>query len=80
MKLSTIEIYDLPTYISEAGLDRLCKRALIVSQDFEDYKFFENVSSNHGHLVKVFSDSDEFSIFRNTEEAEEWPGLDSPKA
>ena len=77
-KLSTIEIYDLPTYISDAGLNRLCKRALIVSQNFEDYKFFENVSSNHGHLLKIFTDSDEFSIFRKVEKAEEWLGLDSP--
>ncbi|MHC4243534.1 MAG: hypothetical protein ACYS3N_16910 [Planctomycetota bacterium] len=78
MKLSTIEIYDLPTYISDAGLDRLCKRALVVSQDFEDYKFFENVSSNHGHLVEVFADSDEFSIFQNVDKAQDWLGLDNP--
>ncbi|MHC4532978.1 MAG: hypothetical protein ACYS6K_03410 [Planctomycetota bacterium] len=78
VKLSTIEIYDLPAYISDAGLDRLCKRALIVSQDFDDYKFFENVSSNQGHLVEVFADSDEFSIFRNVDEAQDWLGLDNP--
>ena len=78
-KFSTIEIYDLPTYLSEAGLDRLCKRALLVSKDFDDYKFFENVSSNQGHLVEVFADSDESSGFQTVEKAEEWLGLDSPK-
>jgi hypothetical protein len=77
LKLSTIEIYDLPTYLLEAGLDRLCKRALIVSKDFDDYKFFENVSSNQGHLVEVFADSNESSGSQIVEKAQEWLGLDS---
>jgi hypothetical protein len=78
VKLSTIEIYDLPTYFSEAGLDRLCKRALIVSRDFDDYKFFENVSSNLGHLLEVFVDSDEPTVFQSVKKAHEWLGLDNP--
>jgi hypothetical protein len=78
VKLSTMEIYELPTYLSNAGLDPLCKRALIVSQDFDDYLFFENVSRNQGHLVEAFTDSEKFSIFRNLETAKEWLGLDSP--
>ncbi|MHC4728406.1 MAG: hypothetical protein ACYS17_14390 [Planctomycetota bacterium] len=77
LKFSTIEIYELPTYLLNAGLDQLCKRALIVSKDFDDFRFFENVSFNNGHLVKVFVDSDESSNFESAEKAKEWLGLGS---
>jgi hypothetical protein len=65
VKLSTFDIYHLPSSIEKAGLDHLCKRALLVSRDFDDYRFFENISRSHGHLVEIFTDSDTFSLFRN---------------
>lgn len=77
VKLSTLELYDLPHFIENAGLDRLCKRALIVSRDFDDYRFFENISLRRGHLVEVFADSDKFSVFGDVEQAKEWLGLES---
>jgi hypothetical protein len=73
--LSTVEIYDLPAWIEEAGMDRSCKRALLVASDFDDYVFFETVSRNHGHLVEVFADSQQTGIFRDIAEARVWLGL-----
>jgi hypothetical protein len=75
VKLSTLEIHDLPQFIETAGVDPLCKRALIVSQDFDDYKFFENVSLLKGHMLGIFADTETFSIFRSAEEARDWLGL-----
>jgi hypothetical protein len=73
--LSTMDIYDLPAWIEEAGLNRMCKRALLVSRDFDDYKFFQSVSRNHGHLLEVFADSSKTRIFRDLAKAREWLGL-----
>jgi hypothetical protein len=73
--LSTVDIYDLPAWIEEAGMDRSCKRALLVAKDFDDYLFFETVSRNHGHLVEVFADPSQTAIFRDIGEARAWLGL-----
>jgi hypothetical protein len=79
IQLSTLDIYDLPAWIEgvmqEAGVSRACKRALVVASDFNEYKFFETVSRNHGHLVEVFTDSDATGIFRDETKACEWLGL-----
>ncbi|MHC4842359.1 MAG: hypothetical protein ACYTFM_13140 [Planctomycetota bacterium] len=77
VKLSTMEIYDLPIYLENLEYDRLVKRAIVVSQDFEDYRFYETVSHNYGHLVEIFSDSDKFNLFRDMEKAKEWLGIEA---
>jgi hypothetical protein len=74
-----MEIYEMPIYLEELGYERLCRRAIVVSQDFEDYRFFENVSRNHGHLLEVFSNSEKFGLFRDIEKAKEWLGIDKAK-
>ncbi|OHB62938.1 MAG: hypothetical protein A2Y76_11685 [Planctomycetes bacterium RBG_13_60_9] len=83
IKLSMVDIYDLPAWIEdrmeEAGVNRSCKRALLVSRDFRDYKFFETVSRNHGHLMEVFADSRQTGIFRDVAKANEWLGLTAAK-
>lgn len=83
MKLSTIDIYDLPAWIEErleeAGVSRFCKRALLVSRDFNDYLFFETVSRNHGQLLEVFADSKVTGIFHDIAKADEWLGLPTAK-
>ncbi len=79
LKLSTIDLYDLPAWIEErleeAGVSRACKRALLVSRDFRDYEFYETVSRNHGHLLKVFADAKIAGIFHDTTKAHEWLGI-----
>ena len=79
IKLSTVDLYDLPAWIEEAceeaGVNRFCKRALLVSRDFNDYEFYETVSRNHGHLLKVFADSEKTGIFHDIAKAHEWLGL-----
>jgi hypothetical protein len=74
-KLSTVDIYDLPAWIEEAGMDRSCKRALLGAREFDDYQFFETVSRNHGQLVEVFADARTTRIFRDIAEARAWLGL-----
>jgi len=79
LKLSTMDLYDLPAWIEErleeAGVSRSCKRALLVSTDFRDYEFYETVSRNHGHLLEIFADSKITGIFRDIAKADEWLGL-----
>jgi hypothetical protein len=59
LKLSTLEIYNLPKFIMEAGIKQTCKRALVVNNDFDDVSFFETVSLNQAQYVKIFQDPDE---------------------
>jgi hypothetical protein len=79
VRVSTVDIYDLPARIEEAiedaGVSRTRRRALIVARDFQDYQFFETVCRNHGHLLDVFADAQTTSIFRNQSEARAWLGL-----
>jgi len=79
IKLSTVDLYELPAWIEEAceeaGVNHLCKRALLVSRDFRDYEFYETVSRNHGHLLEVFADPEKTHIFRDIAKAYEWLGL-----
>jgi hypothetical protein len=79
VKLSTIDLYDLPAWIEEraeeAGVSRSVRRALLVARDFNDYEFFETVSRNHGHLLEVFADSRITGIFRDIAKADEWLGI-----
>ena len=68
MKLSTLEIFDLPKILSEIFATSeipsyKLKRALVVEKDLEDYRFFEVVTSNRGQTTKIFQD---------IAEAEEW--------
>jgi hypothetical protein len=79
-KLSTIDIYELPAWIEEAGMNRACKKALLVARNFEDYRFYETVARNHGHLVEVFADSNKTGIFRDMAAAREWLGLTAKPA
>jgi hypothetical protein len=51
LRLSTVDLYELPAWIEEAGVNRACKRALVVARDFNDYKFYETVSRNQATLM-----------------------------
>ncbi len=75
IKLSTVQIYDLPKFIESMGIDPSTKRAVIVSQDLENLQFFETVSYNVGHLVKVFVVTHNSSYFHKVQEARQWLGL-----
>jgi hypothetical protein len=63
LTLLPFQIYDIPDIVDDAGLDPLCRRALLVSQDFKEYGFFETTSYNRGQPVKIFKDF---------EQAKEW--------
>ena len=64
MKLSMLEIYELPKMLA-VKVDSLgfsvhkLKRALVVKKDLKGYGFFEDVASNRAQSVKYFFDIDE---------------------
>ncbi len=61
LKLSTLEIYDLPNILletlapSEISASTL-KRALVVAKDLDDYHFFETITINRGQSTRIFQD------------------------
>ncbi|MFN8414116.1 MAG: hypothetical protein U0Z26_17180 [Anaerolineales bacterium] len=64
MDLSVVEIYKLPTKISEAAAaskisEFKIKRALVADKNSENFYFFETVTLNRGQSIKLFSDMDE---------------------
>ena len=61
-KLSVADIYEIPDMLLKKGAPRI-KRAMVVSGDLEQFRFFETVSQNRGQRVK---------IFRDIEEAKQW--------
>jgi hypothetical protein len=63
IKLSTIEIYELPKIMKDiyasSGINvHSLTRAAVVVKDYKDAHFFETVSVNSGQAVKVFYDID----------------------
>jgi len=63
VNMTIIEIDELPNLASEIGFDALIKRALVVSDNFKKYSFFESISNINRQNMK---------IFRSFSEAEEW--------
>jgi hypothetical protein len=64
MKLSTLELYELPEILSETFASseiptHKIKRAFVVAKDLEDYSFFETVNVNRGYRHKMFQDISE---------------------
>lgn len=57
-KLSVAELYHLPKKAVGPGLDRTCKRAILVQEMFADARFYEDAASNAGIRVKVFDSLD----------------------
>lgn len=63
VNMNIIEIDDIPRLSLQFGIDAYIKRALVVSDDFKKYDFFESTSRSHNQNVKIFS---------NYSEAEKW--------
>src|SRR5689334_19364095 len=61
LRIPTFQLFKLPDLISDiaaaSGLDaNTFKRAGVVSDDFEDFSFFETVSLNKQQKVRMFRD------------------------
>ncbi|HPQ41125.1 MAG TPA: hypothetical protein PLV45_12200 [bacterium] len=52
--LSIVDIYNSPETLEKSGISRTTRRALVVSKDFPDARFLENVTCNRGHNLRVF--------------------------
>jgi hypothetical protein len=64
VKLSTLEIHQLPKVVSDKSATlgfhaHKLKRALVATHDLQDYDFFETVTVNRGQNAKVFRDVDQ---------------------
>ncbi|HOW43328.1 MAG TPA: hypothetical protein P5110_02410 [Candidatus Omnitrophota bacterium] len=57
--LAEIEIVSIREMIRNIGIDQSWKRAIVVSQKMELFKFFEVLCNNYGDKVRAFSDMDE---------------------
>lgn len=55
-QLSTIEIYNLPMFMSNVGISWAWRHAVLISKRTDSYRFFETVSVNRGMAVKIFTD------------------------
>lgn len=53
---STFEIYSMPRIVDEREVPVTCRRALVISEEADDFRFLETVSVNYGQQVRVFSD------------------------
>jgi hypothetical protein len=53
------DTYFMPEKALALGVARNIRRALIVSGNFEDYRFMETVFINQGNIVKLFDNIDE---------------------
>ncbi len=54
-----LDTYQMPKVAAEAGVPRMCKRALVVREGSSDFDFLETVFSNQGHRVKKFTAFDD---------------------
>jgi hypothetical protein len=64
LALSTLDIHGLPKMLSDVlaalGIQiHRFKRAIVVSQDIEDFSFFETVTQNRSQNAVMFRDVDE---------------------
>lgn len=50
------DLYRLPTLLEDLGIGRSHRRALLVSKQIEDFRFYETASRNRGYSVRVFDD------------------------
>ena len=64
LNLSVFELYDVPNKLSNI-LDSLglsahkIKRAIVVSENVKDFRFYETVTLNNGQRIKMFQDINE---------------------
>lgn len=64
LDFSTLDIFKMPQFLSDvattSGLELYkLKRALVTSEHWKDFSFYETVSVNRGYNTKVFKDVDE---------------------
>ena len=59
LEVSAFEIFVVPKFIEEIDLPEGFKRALVASNDFKKYDFFQNISSKRGQCMGIFRDIDE---------------------
>jgi hypothetical protein len=61
--MSVADLYGSPEVMDESGVMRGTRRALVVSPDFDDDRFLENVSRNRGHNLMIFKSVDEAKVW-----------------
>ena len=59
LRMSIPDLYEVPRILEEEGIERSIKGAVIVSDEFDKFNFFETASNNYGQLFKITTDIDE---------------------
>jgi len=52
---SVVDIYNMPRLALKAGVVRVVRRALVVSEPMSEYRFLETVFVNQGNIVQLFN-------------------------
>lgn len=66
LKLSTLELYELPGVLTGLGLSKRSKVAVVhtvVNASSDDFIFFETVATNLGFRIRLFGSIDEAMIW-----------------
>ena len=63
VNMTIIEIDEVPILVTQFGINESLKRALVISDDFKKYNFFESTSRSKRQNVKIFT---------SYSEAEKW--------
>lgn len=53
---SSFDIYSMPRIVDEREVPVTCRRALLIPEEADDFRFLETVSVNYGQHVRVFTD------------------------
>ncbi|MBL8062923.1 MAG: hypothetical protein JNK32_07890 [Anaerolineales bacterium] len=65
LNLSVVDLFSIPAYQASQSKElnvpfQKFRRAVVVpNEDFDNYKFFENVAVNRSHQVKIFIDPED---------------------
>lgn len=63
LDLTIVDKYIIPSLLLKMGIDNTWKIAVVVTNDVEDYSFFETVVNYRREVVKTFTDPDEAMIW-----------------
>lgn len=53
---SAFDVYSMPRIVNKQGVPLVCKRALVVPEESEKFRFLKTVSVNVGQQVHIFTD------------------------
>ena len=59
LTFSTSDLHELPKMMSDIGIDTTWRRAIVASEQLQDYHFFETTAVNRGNTARIFTNPNE---------------------